>query len=297
MDGHLMSITYEFKAEAIPKSSGAVSSQQTAPASIKLEKVLDVKRSIPAQEHPHHSVRVFPPTNIKATVAYPQVIHPIGKNKLALRLDGITKINSGVKTIEYWKLKKLTWKLEETTKTVAPACARHTPKDTSSDGEVHRKGIQRSDTRIIGEQTMVNGWKSDYTAGADSRVEIELDYQPIPHPNKPSSISCNLQARDGSEVTHQLMVEMVVSQEWAPASRPGMVTQTGVGRVLRMHFATIITERGGIGVSWDNEAPPIYQDVPPSPPAYSLETRLADSIEENIESLDGDVSPGSTPAP
>ena len=36
-----------------------------------------------------------------------------------------------------------------------------------------------------------------------------------------------------------------------------------------MHFSSILTERGGIGISWDNEAPPIYQDVPESPPAYS----------------------------
>jgi len=89
-------------------------------------------------------------------------------------------------------------------------------------------------------------------------------------------------------VTHQLVVEMVVSQEWAPVNKPSLVTHTGVGRILRMHFGTILTERAGIGISWDNEAPPIYQDVPPSPPAYSQETFFSagSSIAEVIEPLD-----------
>ena len=61
-----------------------------------------------------------------------------------------------------------------------------------------------------------------------------------------------------------------------------------------MHFGTILTERAGIGISWDNEAPPIYQDVPPSPPAYSHETIFSseNSIAEIIEPLDSAHSGG-----
>jgi hypothetical protein len=278
MDSPLVSIAYEFKAEAVPKSG------DTPLAPIKLEKVLDVKRSLPASENPHHSVRVFPPTNIKASAHYPHVIHPIGSHTLSLRLDGIAKHNAKVNTIEYWRLKKLTWKIEETVKTVAPACSRHSPK--SSDGaeeqQQQKKGIVRCESRIIGEKTLYSGWKSDYTSLTDSLVEVELDYNVC----KSAKPSCDTKSRDGTEVTHQLMVEMVVSQEWAPVNRPSLVTHTGVGRILRMHFATILTERAGIGISWDNEAPPIYQDVPPSPPAYSEEITADNSIAEMIESLD-----------
>jgi arrestin-related trafficking adapter 1 len=105
---------------------------------------------------------------------------------------------------------------------------------------------------------------------------------------KHAKYACDTKCRDGTEVTHQLMVEMVVSQEWAPVNKPGLVTHTGVGRILRMHFGTILTERPGIGISWDNEAPPIYQDVPPSPPAYCHETMLDGecSIAELMEPLD-----------
>lgn len=36
-----------------------------------------------------------------------------------------------------------------------------------------------------------------------------------------------------------------------------------------MHFAVVLTDNGGLSVSWDNEAPPVYEDVPPSPPEYA----------------------------
>ncbi|KAK3944332.1 hypothetical protein QBC46DRAFT_375010 [Diplogelasinospora grovesii] len=287
MDGPLVSVAYEFKAEATPKSNGT---SQATP--MKLEKTLDVKRSLPTPELPHHSVRVFPPTNIKASVHYPQVIHPIGSYNLNLRLDGIAKHNTKAGTVEYWRLKKLTWRLEETAKTIAPACDKHSPKAPETAGQQQKKGMIRSDTRVIGEKTLFSGWKSNYESAMDSSVELELEY----HLGKHAKFACDTKSRDGTEVTHQLMVEMVVSQEWAPVNKPALVTQTGVGRILRMHFGSVLTERAGIGISWDNEAPPIYQDVPPSPPAYSEETVFHgehDSQMESLEPLDGVLSDGS----
>lgn len=46
---------------------------------------------------------------------------------------------------------------------------------------------------------------------------------------------------------------------------------TGAARVLRMQFRLTVTERSGLGISWDEEVPPIYQDVELlSPPCYEL---------------------------
>ncbi|KAL2271957.1 hypothetical protein VTJ83DRAFT_1328 [Remersonia thermophila] len=285
LDTPMVSIAYELKAEAVPASrEGAV-----AHPPIRLERILDVRRSLAASETPHHSVRVFPPTNIKASAHYPHVIHPIGSNTLSLRLDGIAKHNAKVNTIEYWKLKKLTWKLEETIRTVAPVCGRHSPKTPSESGDAGapeeppaKKGVMRSETRVIGEHTLLSGWKSNYASLTDSTVELELEYCL----GKNARFACDTKSRDGTEVTHQLVIEMVVSQEWAPVGKPHQATHTGVGRILRMHFGAILTERAGIGISWDNEAPPIYQDVPPSPPAYSQEVFAESSIDEVIEPLD-----------
>jgi len=284
MDSALNSITYQLKAEATPKIGGA------AQPPARLEKVLEVKRSLLGSDLPHHSVRVFPPTNIKASAHYPHIIHPIGNNTLSLRLDGISQHNASVGTVEYWRLKKLTWRLEEISKTIAPACGRHSPRlEGAQPAPEQKKGVPRTDTRTIGEKTMFSGWKSNYMSTTDSNVELELEYSLGKH----AKYVCDTKSRDGTEVTHQLMVELVVSQEWAPLNRPNFVTHTGVGRILRMHFGTILTERGGIGISWDNEAPPIYQDVPPSPPCYSHATVMDRecSIADVMETLDGPSTP------
>lgn len=52
---------------------------------------------------------------------------------------------------------------------------------------------------------------------------------------------------------------------------PRMVSvPTGAARVLRMQFRIHLTERSGLGISWDDEVPPIYQDVKMlSPPSYA----------------------------
>ncbi|KAK9413573.1 putative LDB19 N-terminal domain-containing protein [Seiridium unicorne] len=253
-DNSVVTVRYDFTAEVKPK---------TGPA-LKLAKVINVKRSLPVPETPHHSVRIFPPTNITASVHYPNVIHPIGSNKLELRLEGIIKSNPDVKTIEYWKLKRLSWKIEEHLNTVAPACQKHSPKDPET-AEPTKKGLKRTEARTVGSGDIGSGWKADYSLNGNVETEIEYQVNPSLKP------VCDMKSHDGTEVTHQLVIEMVVAQEYAPVNQPKHVTPTGVARILRMHFGTIVTERAGLGVSWDNEAPPIYQDVPPSPPSYHCE--------------------------
>ncbi|KAK8061099.1 arrestin n-terminal domain containing protein [Apiospora hydei] len=285
-DNPVVTVKYEFTAEVKPKHG----------PSLKLAKTIDVKRALPVPELPHHSVRIFPPTNIAASVHYPQVIHPIGSNKLQLRLEGIVKTNTDVNTVEYWKLKRLSWKLEEHLNTVAPACAKHSPSAKNPDAAAaaaedaaSKKGIKRSESRTIGSADLSTGWKSDYSPNGS--VEMEVEYQCNTH----SKSVCDMKSHDGTEVTHQLVVEMVVVQEYAPIHQPKHVTPTGVARILRMHFGTTLTERAGLGVSWDNEAPPIYKDVPASPPSYDPPSYFYTIGEEgpiddpglNYETLDG----------
>ena len=35
-----------------------------------------------------------------------------------------------------------------------------------------------------------------------------------------------------------------------------------------MSFNLVVTERAGMGISWDEETPPLYENVPDSPPGY-----------------------------
>jgi hypothetical protein len=264
MDTPVLSLAYEFKAEASVVKNPA--SGSVVP--VKYMRTFHVKRSVPEPDFPHHSIRVFPPTNIKASAHYSAVIRPNGVNKVTLKLDGLITHNERVKTVDMWKLKKLTWRLEETIKTIAPACKAHAPHPASPE-DTSKKGLPRSEIRVLGEKHIHTGWKSDYT-GVDGTVDFEFDYfvdQVRPN-GREVKLACDTKSQDGTEVTHSLVVEMIVSKEYAPVGKPDMATQTGTGRILRMHYAVNMTDYPGLGVSWDNESPPVYQDVPPSPPDY-----------------------------
>jgi hypothetical protein len=251
MKGSLSSIDYVLRATVSPKTGEPM----------KLAQALNVKRSVHPGDTPRHSIRIFPPTNLTANCELPPVIHPIGETNITMRMDGIVKRNADTKTQTQWKLKRLTWRLEETQKMISPACAKHAAK--FSNVEDAKKGIAHQDVRTIGTDEMKSGWKADYTT-ADGSIELEFPFGV----QAGSNPVCDLKAEDGTEVSHVLIVEMIVAEEFAPIKKPNQVTPTGAARVLRMHFNTTITERAGLGISWDEESPPLYENVPASPPAY-----------------------------
>ncbi|CDF90581.1 related to Protein LDB19 [Zygosaccharomyces bailii ISA1307] len=68
---------------------------------------------------------------------------------------------------------------------------------------------------------------------------------------------------------------------------------TGAARVLRMQFRINLTERSGLGISWDEEVPPIYQDVKMlSPPSYA--SSISKSPPPKFTSLVSEDSSGSS---
>lgn len=147
---------------------------------------------------------------------------------------------------------------------ISPACAKHAAKSGAVEGE--RKGMAHTETKLLNTDELKSGWKCDYSAGASGSIEmmfpfsIRGDMTPL----------CSLKAEDGTEVSHALIVEMIVAEEFAPIKKPSQITPTGAARVLRMHFNTTVTERSGLGISWDEEMPPMYDDVPDSPPHYPM---------------------------
>jgi len=68
----------------------------------------------------------------------------------------------------------------------------------------------------------------------------------------------------------------------------------------------VVTERSGMGISWDEEQPPMYEDVPASPPLYAAGSQGARNkssvsdyegppLEEVVERLNlGDRGEGSS---
>ena len=261
--GNLSQIDYVLRATVSPKTGEPM----------KLSQVLNVKRSVHPGDTPRHSIRIFPPTNLTANCELPPVIHPIGETTISMRMDGVVRRNADTKTQTQWKLKRLTWRLEETQKVISPACAKHAAKLGSV--EDSKKGIAHQDVRTIGMEEMKSGWKADYSS-PDGSIELEFPFG-IQAGTNPI---CDLKAEDGTEVSHVLIVEMIVAEEFAPIKKPTQVTPTGAARVLRMHFNITVTERAGLGISWDEEQPPLYENVPASPPAYG-----------NAELYDGEPIP------
>ncbi|KAH7083754.1 hypothetical protein FB567DRAFT_529848 [Paraphoma chrysanthemicola] len=214
---------------------------------------IDVKRAIfPGNEK--HSIRIFPPTNLTASVKLPPVIHPIGDFPIEMRLSGIVQNKADSQT--RWRLRKLNWRIEETQKFIAPACAKHISK-VGGEG----KGVLHEDVRAIANEEVKTGWKTDFERG-----EIDVEFQAAC--NVALKPLCDMESTNGMSVKHNLIIEMVVAEEWAPLKKLSQATPTGAARVLRTQFHLTLTERSGMGIAWDEEQPPVYEDVPASPPTY-----------------------------
>jgi len=209
-------------------------------------------------------------------VTLPAVIHPIGDFTVTCRMTGITTKRDDTQT--RWRLRKLTWRIEEKETMVSVPCAKHAAK-VGGEG----KGVQHQHDRDVGMDELKQGWKTDYDNG-----QIEGEFAAaIDSSTKPQ---CDVEAPNGFKITHNLVVELVIAEEWAPNKKPTQGTPTGAARVLRTQFNLNVTERAGMGLSWDDEAPPMYEDVPASPPHYqndhtSILDYEGDDLHEDVEQL------------
>lgn len=223
--------------------------------SIDLKHPLKIQRAIiPGSDK--KSLRVFPPTNLSATVTLPSVIYPIGAFPIKMVMSGV--VTKGKDTQTRWRLRKFNWRIDEHSRMVSPACHKHSNK-VGGDG----KGILHQDMRSIGGDDVKDTWKTDFDKeGGVIELEIQASIKPDAKP------LCDVESPSGVAITHHLTLEMIVSEEYCPNKNPKLVTPTGAARVLKICFLLHLTERSGLGISWDEEQPPMYSDVPASPPGY-----------------------------
>ncbi|KAF9891782.1 hypothetical protein FE257_003263 [Aspergillus nanangensis] len=204
------------------------------------------------------SIRIFPPTNLTGRIVLPSVVYPIGTFPVQMTLSGV--VDKGEETQTRWRLRKMMWRIEEHQKIVSQACAKHAHK-IGGEG----KGVLHQETRIIGHNEEKDGWKTDFdTAGGEIAMQFDASINPLSNP------VCDLEASGGLEVKHNLVIELIVAEEFCPNRNTRLITPTGAARVLRMQFHLHVTERSGLGISWDEEMPPVYEDVPASPPGYTM---------------------------
>ncbi|SLM36416.1 arrestin (or s-antigen) n-terminal domain protein [Lasallia pustulata] len=244
-DGRLGTIEYSLSARALTSCSEIIS----------FTRPLKVQRALqPGNDKT--SIRIFPPTQLAATVVLPPVIHPIGEFPVQMRIDGC--VDRGKETQTHWSIKKMNWRIDERTKVISAACPKHAHK-VGGEG----KGVLHQDNRVIGGEDMKNGWKTDFDSPGGL---IEMEFMASIKPG--SNPLCDVETPTGFTVTHNLVIELIVAEEYCTNKNTKLVTPTGTARVLRMQFTLVLTERSGMGISWDEETPPTYEDVPTSPPGY-----------------------------
>ncbi|KAF3910763.1 hypothetical protein ABW20_dc0100604 [Dactylellina cionopaga] len=225
---------------------------------------IKVSRSI-LEGHDRNSLRIFPPTNLTATLTLPSVIHRGGNFPVEMRLEGVvTKSNQ-----TRWKLRKTTWRIEEKSKIISPACKLHSHK-IGGEG----KGVQYDDIKVLATEEHKSGWKSDFDA-ADGKIEFAFSA------GIPAYVTStdDVDNTTGLIVSHNLVIELIVAEEYTPKNSK-LITPTGSARVLRMQFNMNTTARAGMGISWEDECPPRYDDVPSSPPTYQALLGVSRSVED-----------------
>ena len=203
------------------------------------------------------SIRIFPPTNLTCKLVLNSIVHPIGVFPVSMVVSGIVEKRKDMTT--RWRLRKVMWHVEENLKMVADPCDKHV-------GRVNPdRPVVQTTMRKLGNNEYKEGWKSDFdTPGG----EILFDFEAALSYRAKDRAVCDVVSTSALTVTHSLVVELIVAEEFVSARNPRIITPTGSARVLRMHFNIVVTERGGMNVSWDEEQPPLYEDVPARPPGY-----------------------------
>ncbi|KAF3161599.1 hypothetical protein EYR41_000812 [Orbilia oligospora] len=253
-DSQLGSIKYHLSARGITNHGEVLQFAQE----------IKVARSI-LEGNDRNSLRIFPPTNLSATLTLPSVIHRGGNFPVEMRLEGVvTRTN-----FTRWKLRKATWRIEEKSKIISPACKVHAHK-IGGEG----KGVKYEDIKVLATEEYKTGWKSDFDT-SDGKVEFGFTA------GIPAYITStdDVDNTTGLTVSHNLVVELIVAEEYCPKNSK-LVTPTGSARVLRMQFNMNTTARAGMGISWEDECPPRYDDVPQSPPTYQTLVCESQSVED-----------------
>lgn len=179
----------------------------------------------------------------------------------------------------------------------------------TSEDEPPQSSLFLDELRVVAHGDVKSGWKSDFSgkgrielvadivaldcstghrSHVSSRSSTDAPTEDMLEINN-ATISYDIEDPElGVYVSHVLVVEVIIAEEVVPQSKAargdgltpvnslspnsnptGAGVPTGSARVLRMQFKVNITERSGLGVAWDDEVPPTYEDVRAlSPPTY-----------------------------
>lgn len=200
-----------------------------------------------------------------------------------------------------------------------PASPPSRPADTAAscpasnaNGAAH-PDLFSEETRTVSHGEIKQGWKSDFSenglielvanisvanlsTGFVNHISSRSSNDVIATSNKEglrhdANFACDIDDPElGIFVSHSFVVEVVVAEEITrsvekncPNINPELPVIAGIplglARVLRMQFKLIMTERSGLGIAWDDEVPPTYNDIRSfSPPNYHASSPQAQEM-------------------
>ncbi|CAA18417.1 arrestin-related substrate adaptor Any1 [Schizosaccharomyces pombe] len=203
---------------------------------------LQLKRAaIPSPDTIHK--RIFPPTNLVANITLPSTLHPHGAALMEVTMTGFAQ-NDG----NDWKINRVTWRLEEHMQFSCQPCERH--RDLVKPRPIEEK-------RILSTQDLQSGWKFiDNQMFLSTQINTSSLREP--------SCDVEIPAPFSLKVSHHLIFETIVNRKKNVAGN-----NMGNARILRVSVVQPLTTPAGLGISWDEECPPVFESVGPAPPAYT----------------------------
>ncbi|EGY20534.1 uncharacterized protein VDAG_10163 [Verticillium dahliae VdLs.17] len=259
MKSPLLSVAFEFHAEVHYKSQTIPTSM---PRTVSFKRTLTVRRHISIQHWPLQATRNFPASGIRVKSSIEPIIRPAGANNVCLLLTGLLVSPKNGDNDYIWRLWKGAWRLEETIKAIAIPCERHrcsVPESGSQD-------LVRRTSRTLGENGVYDAWKE---CDAEGSAEVEFGFDICQRSNVPEpAYNHDTKSIDGTEVTHALVIELVLVKEHFPRGQLHLAIRTGVGKILRLTYRVAMADDQSTAPGWVAERLPTYQDESPSPPGY-----------------------------
>ncbi|OLL26310.1 hypothetical protein NEOLI_000387 [Neolecta irregularis DAH-3] len=198
------------------------------------ERPIHLNRSYEYLEEGLKHLRKFPDTSVKCKIFLPTSIHPHSSFLVTIQFTGL-KEQSG----DVWGIDSLNWMLKEYGVIVSLPCFQHAH-HTSSHGFVHEE------KKIVGAGRISKGFK--YIDAQKSECHMEFEFF------SGQEAASDVSGPSGIEISHDMTLDFTV-----------LLARKGAGlstRVLSMKCPVVISSRPGMGISWDNETPPMYGTIP-----------------------------------
>lgn len=241
--------------------------------SINVTRELTIKRAIKPRDD-RIQIQYVASNNIGIELMYPGIIYPIGLFSVQARLTGVVGRRKDYQI--RFIVQKLSWQIVEHLVIISPACRKHNPEL----GGGVQKGRVHSEKTLLGGDSIKDGWKNDFgIPGGQTDFEFRASIKPG------SQYVCDVKSATGFEVKHTLVLEIIMAEHHIRDSDPKTAVPTGQLYVLKTVARQILTDRSGMGISWDEEQPPVYEDVPHSPPDYVIKDNQDEPITKDRERI------------